>query len=178
MTKRDTEKTELDSAMAGVEPLKPAVDRRPRSRRSVAPVSQSLSVQFEIQMTGEEVRGLAPGASSDRVWKLERGKIAPTQTLDLHGREAREARHSVRRLILRISKSDRPESASQCVRIIHGRGMRSQNGPVLKTALPQWLGEPPIGDFVEAFCTAPPELGSTGATLVLLWRVPHAGSGP
>ena len=56
----------------------------------------------------------------------------------------------------------------RCVRIIHGKGLRSgQRGPVLKNAVNAQLRRT---DAVLAFASARPVDGGTGATLVLLSR--------
>ena len=55
-----------------------------------------------------------------------------------------------------------------CVRIIHGKGLRSgQTGPVLKNTVNTLLRR---ADAVLAFTSARPAAGGTGATLVLLRR--------
>jgi DNA-nicking Smr family endonuclease len=41
-------------------------------------------------------------------------------------------------------------------------------GPVLKRKLPEWLAEPPLGEKVLAFASAPSRQGGSGATRVLL----------
>ena len=58
----------------------------------------------------------------------------------------------------------------RCVRIVHGRGLRSQGGPVLKDAVLAWLQEPPLAAIVMAFASAPPAWGGPGALFVLLRR--------
>ena len=52
--------------------------------------------------------------------------------------------------------------------MIHGKGNRSEAGPVLKDALPVWLGEPALAPFVQAFASATGGDGGVGATYVLL----------
>ncbi len=54
----------------------------------------------------------------------------------------------------------------RCVRIIHGKGLRSKNRePVLKKKLPGWLIH---RNDVLAFVQAPETSGGAGALLVLL----------
>ena len=56
----------------------------------------------------------------------------------------------------------------QCVRIVHGKGLRSgPRGPVLKASVNRWLRQ---WDDVLAFVTAPVRDGGTGAIYVLLRR--------
>jgi DNA-nicking Smr family endonuclease len=55
---------------------------------------------------------------------------------------------------------------SQCLRIVHGKGLRSgQRGPVIKNAVHALLRRT---DAVLAFTSAALRDGGTGATLVLL----------
>jgi DNA-nicking Smr family endonuclease len=56
------------------------------------------------------------------------------------------------------------------VLIIHGRGLHSKSGPVLREALPEWLSSQPLSQGIMAFASAPRGLGGPGATLVLLRR--------
>jgi len=59
------------------------------------------------------------------------------------------------------------------VLVVHGRGNRSESGPVLREALPVWLAEEPHAGAVLAFAAAEDRRG--GATYVLLRRDRPAG---
>jgi DNA-nicking Smr family endonuclease len=59
------------------------------------------------------------------------------------------------------------------VLVVHGRGMRSEAGAVLRDALPAWLAAEPHGPSVLAFAAGEPQRG--GATYVLLRRRRSAG---
>jgi DNA-nicking Smr family endonuclease len=52
-----------------------------------------------------------------------------------------------------------------CVRIVHGKGLRSEGAPVLKQIVDRVLRQ--RGDVI-AFASAPPAQGGSGAVLVLL----------
>ena len=94
---------------------------------------------------------------------LRRGKYSIQDELDLHGLTANEAR-----LMLREFMHDVLLRGRRCVRIVHGKGLRSgPGGPVLKVKLNKWL---PQWDQVLAFTTAPARDGGTGALYVLLAR--------
>ncbi len=58
----------------------------------------------------------------------------------------------------------------RCLLVIHGRGRNSEDGPVLKDRLFEWLAEAPVGPQVMAFCSATGGDGGVGATYVLLRR--------
>lgn len=120
---------------------------------------------FHVERVGGRVRGLAEGVDRRHLRRLERGEVPIDVEVDLHGLDRREARRDLRALLLECyAEGDR------CVHVIHGRGLRSDLGPVLREALPGWLTAPPVGRLVMAFATAPPALGGEGATLILLRR--------
>ena len=111
--------------------------------------------------TGEELIYARPGISAQALRKLRRGHWAIQQVLDLHGHTAAEARIAVAEFLAHC----RHESL-RCVRIIHGKGLRSPNGePVLKRKLSGWLMQ---RDEVLAFCQARHTEGGGGAVVVLL----------
>jgi DNA-nicking Smr family endonuclease len=109
------------------------------------------------------VDGWAAGFDRRRLRALRRGEIEPEHELDLHGLSRVDAHHA-----LRCFLGDAIEAGARCVVIVHGRGMRSSTGPVLRDALPGWLGEEPHGSRVLAFAAAEATRG--GATYVLLRR--------
>jgi DNA-nicking Smr family endonuclease len=57
---------------------------------------------------------------------------------------------------------------SRCLMIIHGRGLKSHEGPVLKNCVVNWLSSGILSSYVLAFCSARPCDGGTGAVYVLL----------
>ena len=120
---------------------------------------------FELVRTGERVTGLASGIDRAHLEKLQRGEPAPDRELDLHGLTVAESREDVA-----FELGDAWHEGERCVRIITGRGGHSPLGPVLRDAVIGWLQEPPIGDRVMAFASAPSSLGGSGAILVLLRR--------
>ena len=114
---------------------------------------------------GERVYGLAEGVDPRHLQRLRRGELTAERELDLHGLDARSAREDVS-----FELRDAFEAGERCVRIVHGRGVHSPGGPVLKQAVLEWLGQPPLAPLVLAFASAPPREGGAGALLVLLRR--------
>jgi len=93
--------------------------------------------------------------------RLARGHYAVQDELDLHHASAVRAGAMVREFLHEAHLHD-----YRCVRIIHGKGMRSDGGiPVLKNLLDQMLRR---RADVLAFHSAPARQGGTGAVLVLL----------
>jgi len=160
-------------AVGDVKPLppRPAVPRPPPPRpraafrradeRAVLEESLALAPGEWLVETGDELlfrRARLPGKLLER---LRRGEFAVEDELDLHGLTAVEARAALRQFLTEALARRRA-----CVRIVHGKGLRSRNRePVLKGKLRKWL---PMRQEVLAFCQAPAAEGGAGALLVLL----------
>jgi len=98
--------------------------------------------------------------------KLRRGGFSVQAELDLHGLSQSEAYRELEAFLKECTRRQ-----FRCIRIIHGKGMRSTNHiPVLKRMVPKWLSTKRIGPYVVAFSSAPPTDGGVGATYVLLRR--------
>jgi len=143
--------------------------RRPipeQSRRDAAAVMDSLlSDDYDPGdvETGEELLYVRPGLQHAVVRKLRRGQFAVEAELDLHGFIGPQARSALDKFL-----RDARALGKRCVRVIHGKGRRSQGKlPVLKGKVNAWLRQK---DDVMAFCTAVPRDGGAGAVYVLLRR--------
>jgi len=111
--------------------------------------------------TGEELVFLRPGLQQRLLTRLRRGHFAVGAELDLHGLNAEQARAALAEFL----RACRLQQV-RCVRIVHGKGLRSPHGrPVIKQRLHRWLR---LRDEVLAFCSARPTDGGTGAVYVLL----------
>jgi len=152
----------FERAMREVVPLDRSAGRVAARRRRIA-AAAVRSIDFDLTAWGDHQQGLAVGADRQLLRRLELGDFAPQSSLDLHGIAVEEARIEVREHLRRVLRS-----GQRVTRIIHGRGLRSAAGPVLKGALPGWLAEPPHGRAVLAFTTTGPFGAGGGATVVLL----------
>ncbi len=95
--------------------------------------------------------------------RLKRGQFSAQDELDLHGATALQAEGLLRRFLAEAHQHDHG-----CVRIIHGKGQRSDAGaPVIKNVVDRILRQ---RADVLAFHSAPAAQGGTGAVLVLLTR--------
>ena len=148
----------LRDAPAVPPPPAPPLER-PRAGRAHA----AAPVAFEVEISGERIAGRAPGIDRRELARLKSGKLPTDARLDLHGLRAEDARRALRECIEAAW-----EEESRCVLVVHGRGVHSEDGPVLKRQLLEWLAEPPVGERVMAFASAPAARGGTGATQVLL----------
>jgi DNA-nicking Smr family endonuclease len=163
-------------AMAGVQPLKararvPPPKRAVRARARFARAERAAVLReslepgtdlFEVQ-PGDELRFARPGVSEQVLRSLRRGLYRVEAETDLHGLNANDAAAHLREFLRAARARD-----LRCVRIIHGKGLRSgARGPVLKNTVNALLRR---ADAVLAFASARQADGGTGATLVLLER--------
>jgi len=112
---------------------------------------------------GEEIVFRRPGLREEVMKKLRRGQFAVEAEIDLHGLGRHAAHEALREFIgAAVARGLR------CVRVIHGKGLRSgPSGPVLKHVVSHWLTRI---ENVVAFSSARPVDGGTGAVYVLLTR--------
>lgn len=103
----------------------------------------------------------APGLQKNVLKKMRRGHYGLDAELDLHNLTSAEAKRELIKF-LHFCEQD----GCRCVRIIHGKGYRSENNlPVLKNDLNLWLRQ---HQEVQAFCSASQKDGGAGAVIVLL----------
>ena len=100
------------------------------------------------------------GAQGAVLHQLIHGRYDSHDQLDLHHKTVREAHALLWEFLSRAL-----EQGHRNVSVIHGRGEKSNPPARLKSYVGQVLEE---HKDVFAFCSAPPELGGTGATLVWL----------
>ena len=169
----DEELHEFRRAVADVRPLtagsRAVVRPRPRpvARFSRAEREEVLRESLVVPAdpadldTGEEMSFRRPHLREDVLRRLKRGQFAIEAEIDLHGL-GRHAAHDALRQFL----GDCMLRRLRCVRVIHGKGLRSgPGGPVLKHVVNHWLRKI---DNVVAFSSARPVDGGTGAVYVLL----------
>ena len=169
----DTAEELLARALPGIEPLareereRVIEPRRRPGRRRPAAAGAAPAPPFAVERYGEVVAGLARGADPRWLDRLRGGSVAPDAELDLHGHTAASAAVALEAALARATADGR-----RCLRVVHGRGLRSPAGPVLKEEVVARLTAPPLASRVVAFATAPPDRGGAGALLVLL-RTPR-----
>jgi DNA-nicking Smr family endonuclease len=110
---------------------------------------------------GDELVYHRAGVQLSVLRKLRRGQYRVQAEIDLHGLTVAQAKE-----VLRDFLAEALHRQFRCVRIIHGKGLRSgHKGPVLKGAVSAVLRR--IGAVV-AYVSARPVDGGTGAVYVLL----------
>ena len=118
--------------------------------------------KITLSHTGEYVGWISPHVRKDVLWKLHNGEFSVQDSIDLHGMTlgvAEEAFAAFFREAL--------HKHLFCIKIIHGRGLRSPHGPVLKEALIGWI-HGTFRKWILAYSTAKNCDGGLGATYILL----------
>ncbi len=121
----------------------------------------AASIDSSLLETGEELLYLKPGVAPAILRRLRRGQYAVRDEIDLHTMDAPTAADALKHFLDEARRSER-----LCVKIIHGKGLRSRGRrPVLKALVDRLLRR---RADVLAYAPARPQQGGTGATLVLL----------
>jgi DNA-nicking Smr family endonuclease len=179
-SKKDTIKNKSDEeifldAMADVKEIRkfreispkkpPRFKLRPMQKEdTVDTLRQIVNGERKIRLsdTGEYMEWISPNVRKDIVRRLHQGDFSVQDYIDLHGMTLIEAEEALCLFI-----NDAVKKGLFCVKVIHGRGLRSPGGPVLKEALKNWLQ----GTFkkrVLAYSTAKDCDGGLGATYIIL----------
>jgi DNA-nicking Smr family endonuclease len=110
---------------------------------------------------GEELSYLRDGYPPKLLRQLKRGQYSVQDEIDLHQMNVAAAQATISAFL-----AEAAQHGIHCVRIVHGKGLRSKaGGPVLKVLTDRLLRR---RDDVVAFASARPMQGGTGATVVLL----------
>jgi len=160
-------------AVRGVRPLRtraPAPSRpkvRPRARFTHADRAAVLRESLDSAGADPELLGgealvfHRPQVQPSVLRKLRRGEYRVQREIDLHGLTVAEAKVALRQFLIGAL-----EHRVRCVRIVHGKGLRSgHRGPVLKAAVSAVLRRT---GAVLAYVSARQVDGGTGAVYVLL----------
>jgi DNA-nicking Smr family endonuclease len=159
--------------MDDVVPLKtrPTTDSkapRTQNRRQEPGVVSTSFTQVSAQSVEEQTHVDGDNGSSHRkngvqkriMQKLKRGRFPTGGQLDLHNMTTKTGYKALLEFI-----ADAQYRTLECVRIIHGKGLRSENVPRLKIMTRQVLRDHPQ---VLAFTSCKPAHGGDGAVDVLL----------
>ncbi len=145
------------------------VPRRPPARARFARADRLAVLEESLYgdagdpmvAAGDELVFRRPGVQESVLRKLRRGQYRVQAEIDLHGLTVVEAKQELRTFMIEALKR-----GSRCVRIVHGKGLRSgHRGPVLKNAVNSVLKRT---GAVVAFVSARQVDGGTGAVYVLL----------
>jgi DNA-nicking Smr family endonuclease len=174
----DDEQDAFVAAMRGVKPLKfegrVVATRRPhpkaRNSRLARDELLAESLNGPAEPTTDGIEQLGEGVAFRRAAipksvfrSLRSGRFSIEDEIDLHGLSAHAAKRALRDFIV-----DAAKRRLGCVRVVHGKGLRSgPAGPILKGSVQHWLT---LWEEVLAFVSARPRDGGSGALYVLLQR--------
>jgi DNA-nicking Smr family endonuclease len=153
--------------------------RRPPARARFTHADRFAVLQESLQSdvadpelaSGEELVFAREGVQSSVLRKLRRGQYHVQAEIDLHGLTVPEAKEALRAFL-----AEALEHHIRCVRVIHGKGLRSgHRGPVLKGVVSNVLRR--VGPVL-AYVSARHVDGGTGAVYVLLATWPMRPSKP
>jgi len=154
-------RTEHRPSRPGALPL-----QRQRDEKSVMEELLAAGADPADMETGEELLYLRPGHSPRLLRRLRRGHFSVADSIDLH-----HLSESTARDVLVQFLAEAISSKHGCVRVVHGKGLRSRGLPKLKIMTRSVLRKHPS---VIAFASCRPVDGGTGAVLVLLRQPPVA----
>ena len=124
-------------------------------------LSGSLNQRDALEQLGDEAIYCHPSLPRRTFKKLHRGHFSIEAEADLHGFTAAAAKEHLREFI-----EESRNRGLGCVRVIHGKGLRSgAEGPVLKGHVHHWLTQ---WEDILAFSSARARHGGSGAVYVLL----------
>src|SRR5262245_17657873 len=169
----DDDKRLFRDAVRGVRRLRKSAARpappKPRARATFARRDELEVLRESLELkpgdlfveTGDELSFKRAGVSDKLLRKLRAGEFRSEAELDLHGFTVAQAKSELREFLEAMLHEH-----CRCVRIVHGKGLRSgHRGPVLKQTVNALLQRT---DAVLAFTSARPVDGGTGALYVLL----------
>ena len=154
-------------------PCAKASKRTAPSREKHDPEVDALAILVQIAQgshpinlsdTQEYIEWTNPDVHGTVIGKLHAGHFSVQGYLDLHGFTGEEVNEELDRFLAEAFRKD-----WRCVKIIHGRGLRSVKGPVLKDAVTRRL----VGRYrkkVLAFVSARQCDGGLGALYILLGK--------
>ncbi len=169
-TKNDDESLFL-AEMTGVAPLKSdnktkAIKKPISSGRHVTEEDSLFSIDdvFSTAEITEDCPDILSfsrsGLQHNVLKKLRQGKYPIEHALDLHGLTVEQARKELSAFLGECQAAD-----IRHIIIVHGKGFRSRDKPVIKPMINRWLR---AVDNVLAFHSAQPKDGGSGAVYVLL----------
>ena len=153
----DTEAAATDRPRPPPEPRRLKIDEAEALRES-----HDLGSELPW-LDGAELQAYRRPEIAERTLKqLKRGEFSVQDEIDLHHLRVADAELMLKRFL-----NEARAGSHYCVRIVHGKGLRSEGAPVLKMLVDRVLRQ---RSDVLAFASAPANQGGSGAVLVLLAR--------
>jgi DNA-nicking Smr family endonuclease len=115
----------------------------------------------------EYMEGYAEGVSPLVMEKLRNGEFSVQQVVDLHGLSIESARETFEYFLGEAIRNN-----LKCIKVIHGRGLKSKREPIIKDHLKTWILRAMHRKWITAFSNAIMPDGGPGATYILLRNRP------
>ena len=173
LSDKDEEFKSFHQAMTGVKPLiqpdrsdsrapqpKPFPKQLEKDEEAVRSELLDEPEDFSELETGQELVFLRDGYQNRYLKRLRRGRYNIGDHLDLHAMNEATASKALLEFV-----DEAVDRGFDCVRVVHGKGLKSKKGPVLKAMTRRLLSKHPR---VIAFASCRPNHGGTGAVSVLL----------
>ena len=137
---------------------------RPVKDDSLEILQQIVNGERKITLadTAEYIEWSSPKVRKDIIRRLHNGDFSVQDSIDLHGMTLSVAEEAFFAFLREALKKH-----LFCIKVIHGRGLRSPNRPVLKEAVKKWL-RGAFSKWVLAYVTAKDCDGGLGATYIIL----------
>ena len=123
---------------------------------------------FNVVNLPEYMEGYVEGINPITLEKLRAGEFSVQANLDLHGYAIEVAQELFEAFIREAAGS-----GLACVKVIHGRGLKSKGEPVLKERLKEWILKAMHRKWVIAFASSKMCEGGPGATCIILRKRPE-----
>jgi DNA-nicking Smr family endonuclease len=154
-----------------IQVIRPApVAGPPRESEEEKLLKEVLADHNTINVTNlpEYMEGYVEGINPLIMEKLRKGEFSVQQVIDLHGLSIESARETFEYFL-----SSAVKKGLRCVKVIHGRGLRSRRDPTIKDYLKTWILRAMHRKWVTAFSNATMSDGGPGATYILLRTKPE-----
>jgi DNA-nicking Smr family endonuclease len=122
---------------------------------------------FVVSLTPEYIEGMDNTVNPAIAHRLHRGDFSIQAHVDLHGLNVEAARETFDKFMQKNIAAGKNAGL-----VIHGRGLSSPAGPILKSKVYQWLTSSPWHKWIVAFTSARLCDGGAGATYVLFRQRP------
>ncbi|PLX85851.1 MAG: hypothetical protein C0614_04195 [Desulfuromonas sp.] len=153
---------ECEMSGAGLEvPVARESRQGPEDRELFLEAAGTMDTLFRDEYPEDEPDASRERSQGRRLRQLARGRLQPQAELDLHGLKVVEASSKARFFL-----EDAVHQGFHCVLLITGKGLHSDDGPVLRLAMERLLEE--RRDLVVEWGSAPRRLGGDGALAVFL----------
>lgn len=132
-------------------------------------LEETLDDAYTIDVVNlpEYMEGHVEGLNPLTIERLKNGDFSIQKSLDLHGYSTDNARELFEEFL-----KEAILSGMYCVRVIHGRGLKSKEKPVLKERLKTWILKAMNRKWIVAFSSCKMCDGGPGATYILLRKTP------